>query len=329
MTTIDVDQLLGELADQRRTGMSTTSLNLVAFVEGDPDLTDRVSQRLEALAERNVSRTLLLTCDDRPHCVRSNSMEIGETVVTHSEQIQLAVQGVGALDLRSIVHDLLVPNVRTVLLWGGPTLDDARFSALAQLAEIVILFSSARGQGTGPLREILRLKGSGVENKVRDLAFLRLLPWQDMIAQFFDEPDLADELAHITQVEVVTGSAPEAYYLIGWLASRLSWDPCGANEFCNVDGGTITIAIRQEGPQRRVSGVRVHSSNSVFGVSAQGGADDIICLTVEGQKHRPQRCLPLHDVDMETLIENAIFMPHSIVYDETLTVIDRLLQHEA
>ena len=328
MTVIDVDQLLGELAEQRRTGMSTTSLNLVAFVENDPDLTERVSQRLEALAERNISRTLLLTCDDRPHRVRSTHMEIGGTLVTHSEQIQLAVQGVSAADLRSIVHDLLVPNVRTVLLWGAPTLEDDRFSALAHLADIVILFSSARGEGTGPLREILRLKGSGIESKVRDLAFLRLLPWQDMVAQFFDDPDLAEELPHITNVDVTAGSDPEAYYLIGWLASRLFWDPCGLNEFCNADGGTIAISMRREGPPRRVSSVRMRSQNSQFGAAVQDGAEELICLTVQGHKHRPQQCVPLHDVDMETLIENAIFMQHSVVYDETLNVIQRLLQHE-
>jgi glucose-6-phosphate dehydrogenase assembly protein OpcA len=304
------------------------SLNLVAFVEGDANLLRRVTDRIDALAERNVSRTLLLTSEELEHCVRSHCAEIGETIVTHSEQIQLAVKGIGAHELRSVVHDLLVPNVRTVLLWGAPTLNDPRFASLAELADIVILFSSARGDGTQPLREILQLKGSGIELKVRDLAFLRLLPWQDMIAQFFDDPDLAAELPHIARVDVVAGSASEAYYLIGWLASRLAWNACGAHEFCNVGGGTIAISIQQSGPPRRVSSVHMHSSKTVFGATTQDQEESIVCLTVEGEKRRPQRCVPLHDVDMETLIENAIFMPYGSVYAETLAIVERLMEHE-
>jgi glucose-6-phosphate dehydrogenase assembly protein OpcA len=329
MTSIDVDQLLDELAQQRRTGISTTSLNIVAFVEGDAELLARVNERIDTLAERNVSRTLLLACEEREHSVRSHYNEVNETLVTHSEQIQLAVLGLSAQQLRSIVHDLLVPNVRTVLLWGGGELHDPRFVALAELADIVILFSSVRNQGAAPLREILTLRGTGIEHKLRDLAFLRLLPWQDMIAQFFDDADLAAELPHITRLEVVTGSAPEAYYFVGWLASRLAWDACGRHEFCNIDGGTITISMRQQGPPRRIAGVRLTSAHSVFGATIQEGAEELICLTVEGEKSRPQRCVPLHDVDMITLIENAIFMPRSEIYSETLSMVERLLEHES
>jgi len=328
MTSIDVDQLLDELAQQRRTGISTTSLNLVAFVDGDEQLLERMNERIDMLAERNVSRTLLLSIDEREHCVRAHCNETSDTPVTHSEQIHLAVKGVGSRELRSIVHDLLVPNVRTVLLWAGTHLSDARFSALAELADIVVLFSSARDQGTAPLRQILELRGSGIAHKIRDLAFLRLLPWQDMVAQFFDDPELAAELPHISHVEVATGAAAEAYYLVGWLASRLAWDACGKHEFCNVDGGTISISIEKQGAPRRISFVRLHSPNSIFGAGTKEGAEDLICLTVEGKKPRPQRCVPLHDVDMATLIENAIFMPHSEIYAETLNVVERLLEHE-
>jgi hypothetical protein len=127
---------------------------------------------------------------------------------------------------------------------------------------------------------------------------------------------------------VAAGSAPEAYYLVGWFASRLSWEACGKHEFCNVDGGTVTISITRQGPPRRISRIRLHSERSTFGASAQEGTEDLICLTVEGEKQRPQRCVPLHDVDMATLIENAIFMAHTAIYGETLTAIQRLLEHE-
>ena len=83
--TIHVEQLLGELAQQRRdrAGVSTTSINLVAFVENDPHLLARMGERIDTLAQRNVSRTLLLSCESRAHVTRSHCTEIDDTLVTH------------------------------------------------------------------------------------------------------------------------------------------------------------------------------------------------------------------------------------------------------
>ncbi len=329
MSAIDVGELLGKLSQHRgeRAAISTVSLNLVAFVEDDAQLLERIAQRIDALAERNVSRTILLTCDERPHSASSHSSEVDDTLITRSEQIQLAVGHCACEELRSAVHELLVPSVRTVLLWAGAHYVDRRLSALADLADTVVLFSSARDPGTARLQEILKLQGTHVEPKIHDLAFMRLLSWQDIIAQFFDDAELAQELPHLTHVEVVSGSATEAYYLVGWLGSRLSWQPCGENQFCNEDGGTISFDLRQHGSPLRVYAVRLHSHNCVFGAAVREDADDLICVTVEGRKSRPQRCMPLHDLDMVSLIERAIFMPRNDeVFAGTLRTIDRLLE---
>lgn len=330
--TIHVEQLLGELAQQRRdrAGVSTTSINLVAFVESDPQLLERMGERIDTLAQRNVSRTLLLSCESRPHATRSHCTEIDDTLVTHSEQIELSVKDLTAAELRSIVHDLLVPNVRTVLLWGGQALDDPRFAALADLADTVILFSSVKDGGLAPLHGIVKLLGTPIERKLRDLSYLRLLTWQDTIAQFFDDADLAAELPHIAKVRVISGSAAEAYYFVAWLASRLAWDPCGRSEFCNADGRTIAIEVAEQGMPRHIYGVFLHSAHSVFGAAVEEQSTDLLCLTVEGEKHRPQRCAPLHDVDMVALIERAIFETSGAdVYLETLRMLGRLLEQQA
>ncbi|HZZ64093.1 MAG TPA: glucose-6-phosphate dehydrogenase assembly protein OpcA [Candidatus Baltobacteraceae bacterium] len=329
MTAIDVGGLLDKLAEQRRdrAGISTTSLNLVCFVD-DHDLRERMSARIDELAERYVSRAILLSCEDGGHAVRSHSIEVNDTVVTHSEQIHLAVRDVAADELRSIVQGLLVPTVRTVLLWAGEHLTDARFEALGSLADTIVLFSSARDSGSGSLREVLALRGTAMERKVRDLAFLRLAPWQDTIAQFFDDPELVDELPHLRRVEATTGSAPEAYYLIGWLAGRLKWEACGRNEFCNADGRTITVEIERGPVPRRIYSVQLYSAGCVFSATMEHDADDLICLTVQGEKPRQHRCVPLHDIDMVSLVERAIFMPRGEIFSETLGMVERLLQHE-
>ncbi len=329
MSTVDVEQLLEELTQQRkdRVGISTIALNVIAFVENDEHLLDLMSERIDTLAERNVSRTVLLACDRREHSVRSNCNEIEDTLVTRSERIELAATDLSAAQSRSIVHDLLVPGVRSVLLWAGSHATDPRCGALADLADTVVLFSSAFDRGTGPLREILQLQSGDIKEKIRDLAYLRLLAWQDAIAQFFDDAQLAAELPRIARVEVVSGSAVEAYYLVGWLASRLSWNPCGQNELCNADGMKISMALRQQGNPRRVYGVRLHSPDCTFAAAVQDETEDLLCLTVEGRKNRPQRCMPIHDVDMVALIERAVFMMRSPqVYTQTLQMVERLLE---
>jgi glucose-6-phosphate dehydrogenase assembly protein OpcA len=327
---VDVELLLGELAEQRKDRISTTALNIVGFVEDDDTLLQRLTNRAEELSDRHATRTILLvgSLTAHQHTVQSRCNEVNDTVLTHSEQIQLGVSDVDATELRSIVHALIVPNVRTVLLWGGKHLSDMRFSALAELAHTIVLFSSVTGSGAQSLREILHLQGTPVASKIRDLAYLRLMPWQDLVAQFFDDEELMAELPSISRVEVVCGSEPEAYYLVGWLASRLSWTPCGPSEFCNPEGMRIDVDVRIEGPARRVSNIRLHSAHSVFGAAIQDDADDLVCLTVEGEKHRPQRCLPLHDVDMISLLERAIFSTaEDTVYAETLAMAGRYLEH--
>jgi glucose-6-phosphate dehydrogenase assembly protein OpcA len=292
----------------------------------------QLTARTDELAERHAARVVLLVAAraSQSHTVLSRCNEVDDTVLTHSEQIQLGVAGVDAMELRSIVHALVVPNVRSVLLWGGPHIADTRFTALAELTNTVVLFTSATAPGLDGLREILRLQGTGTASKIRDLAYLRLMPWQDLVAQFFDDDELASELDTISRVEIVCGSEPEEYYLLGWLASRLGWLPCGPREFCNAEGKQIEVDLRIEGQARRVRSICLHSSHSVFGAAIERDEDDLVCLTVEGQKHRPQRCMPLHDVDMISLIERAIFSSaEDTVYAETLAMAGRLLEQAA
>src|SRR3989442_542739 len=61
---------------------------------------------------------------------------------------------------------------------------------------------------------------------VVDLAWLRSTPWRERVAATFDPPALRPELRTISAVTVRHNpdSTAAALLLIGWLASRLSWD---------------------------------------------------------------------------------------------------------
>ncbi|HEV3153480.1 MAG TPA: glucose-6-phosphate dehydrogenase assembly protein OpcA [Candidatus Baltobacteraceae bacterium] len=321
MASVAVDRLLDELARARADGpdVATTSLNVIAFVENDENLLKLVRERISALSQRHSSRSIVLAAseDTAEHQVQDQQVEIGAA-------------SLGGAELHSLVHDLLVPDVHSVLLWGGEHVEDERFGQLAQLADVVVVFSSVRDLGLAPLRELLHEIRSDAGPKIRDLSYMRLFAWQDLTAQFFDDPDLLSELGSIETVEVTSGSEPEAYYYVGWLASRLNWEACGANEFCNPHGKVIRFTFSRGGAPHRVQRIILRSGDCEFGISLDDQFDDLVCLTVEGKKSRPHRCLPLHDLDMISLVERAIFEPaEREIFQQTLDMVARLLQHTA
>lgn len=334
MSTLNVEQLLTALAHERRDrgGISTTTLNVIAFVENDDALLRWLSESSDAFAEAHGFRIVLLDGSRTPenHSVRTHCKELADTLVTSLEQIRLGAKGLTAAELRSIVHDLLVPNVRNVMLWGGNFIEDERFAALSELADAIVLFSPPADSALTSLQQLTHLEGTDLAPRVRDLAYMRLLSWQDLTAQFFDDPDLAAELPALTRVEITSGTEPEAYYLAGWLASRLGWEPCGELTFCNASGAQVAVEFHKEGLPRRIRAVYLHSKDCTFGICISPDAEDLICLTVEGCKQRALRCVPLHDVDIVSLVERAIFSPaDGGVYLETLGLLRRLFEFNA
>jgi glucose-6-phosphate dehydrogenase assembly protein OpcA len=326
-------ELLGALAHERRDrgGISTTSLNVVAFVENDDALLRWLGESSDTFAESHGFRIVLLDGSRTPesHSVRTHCKECADTLVTSLEQIQLGVKTLSAVELRSIVHDLLVPNVGNVLLWCGNYIEDDRFTALTGLTDRIVLFSPSPKTALDSLRQLARLEDSALAPRIRDLAYMRLLAWQDLTAQFFDDSELAAELPVLQSIEIASGSQPEAYYLAAWIASRLNWKPSGPLRFCSASGANVQVEFHQEGLPRRVRAVKLHSPDCTFGVEVSPDADDLICLTVEGRKQRALRCVPLHDVDIVSLVERAIFSPaDGGVYHETLSLLRHLFEWE-
>ena len=271
---------------------STATVNLIAFVE-DPASVPRLRERFSTFAQKHACKAIFL-----------DATRAGD----RSEETVLGVAGMKAEELRSIVHDLLTADLGSALFWAGRDLSDPRFEALASLGTTVVVDSSRAADGKASIIKLAEI-GASTDRSLRDLSYLRLLPWQDMVAQFFDDEELARELPHIAGVEVVSGSEPEAYYFAGWLASRLHWKPCGRNQLCNDAGETITVQIERRGDPRRVLSVILRSRNCVFEARLDEDSPDLVCLTVTGNTNLKKRCAPLHDVDLVSLVEQAMFLP--------------------
>lgn len=126
----------------------------------------------------------------------------------------------------SLVADLLIPDLPVFLWWKtDPTPESRIFEKLVSLSDRVI-FDSANFSNPEAdlLKEYDMIKA---ETHIADLNWQRLAPWQELTAQAFDPPD---RRAAVWDIDGVTidyeqGNSAQALMFLGWLASRLQWQP--------------------------------------------------------------------------------------------------------
>ena len=293
------------------------TMALLVFVDDDR-LADWARERARKLAERHSS------------CVVVLNGAIAEKPEERSDDwIELGVQGSSPERLQSIAASLLPAGVPPILLWVAPqTAGDARFVALAPEMRTILLDSSRARDDDGALRDLVAFHEKYPENAaIHDLAYLRLAPWQEVVADFFDERAFVEDLFDLNKVTIACGSDAEGYYLLGWLASRLSWEPTGDKTFRPRRGArTIAYEIVREGTARRVLRITLESRATHFQAELCNGDSTAVTLEVTGAKKRPARVAPLHDVDVASLLERAILHDQAdTVFRESLAVAGQLL----
>lgn len=330
--SIDVRAVLSELAARRRDSsndaMNVALMTLVAFFEDDR-IGAWLRDRIHCLAVKDPARVIVLDAT-QPETVRSVGdacEQHEECLKTRGEWIELGVRDSDPESLQSAVAALALPQAPVVLVWASTRIaQDPRFSRIAPNAGVVVYNSSALDDGEEGLRQLVSFVQANPDVLMCDLAYLRLAPWQECIALFFDGKNVIRELFDLRRVEIASGSAAEAYYLLGWLASRLEWTTCAPDRFCNRFGTEIEFSIALDGPPRRIRRVALHSSQTRF--VAERGLDEseVIGLTVTGAAQHPDRFHPITNVNTASLIERAILTARKdrIFFDSLLAVGDVL-----
>lgn len=168
---------------------------------------------------------------------------------------QITIEAVGAAESRvpGTVLPLLVPDVPVVLWWPrGEPFDDPLFAKMRPMADRVVVDSTTFARPVGGLRRLAALAEEGVF--VSDLAWSRLTPWRELLAQFFDAPVMVPYLDDVQGVELThepggEGSTEhnQALLLIGWLATRLGWqvpEAASGDQFTLRRGDGKDVAVR-------------------------------------------------------------------------------------
>jgi glucose-6-phosphate dehydrogenase assembly protein OpcA len=304
-----LDAIRGELA---RTKLSTSTLNFVVWID-DPARRDWIVERAGMLSEKHPSFTLIL--DHSGACagaatVTTSPRNAQSTITVDSEKVEIDVCNADAETVVGYITGLTKTNVPTVLWWSGIN-EQSRpiFYALLPLVTTLLVDSSGGTRDDTALRMLVAFHEEHPHVELRDLAWMRLRPWQDMIANFFDDPNLLGELFTIRALHIASGSDSEALYLGGWLASRLGWTPSGPAMFTDQAKKQIAFKHRRVGDIRRVQTICLDSETSWYHGEVSEDDDTVVKVWVEGEHAREPRLFPLQAIDNASLLERAVLEP--------------------
>ncbi|HEY6327116.1 MAG TPA: glucose-6-phosphate dehydrogenase assembly protein OpcA [Candidatus Cybelea sp.] len=292
---------LGPVLDQlsvrsreRGSDVQGAIMTLVVFFE-DAAIGELARDRIRMLAAKHPSRVIVLDGTQGPDAAR----------VEADDWIELGARGCSADTLRSAIAALRLPEAPLVLLWIAPGIgNDPRFATLSEQVQTVVYNSSLVDSGHAALCELVDYVEHHPQLPLADIAYLRLAPWQESVAIFFDGKDIG-ELFDLRRVEIACGSEPEGFYLLGWLASRLQWRPCSERSLLTRRGDEIEFEIRREGEPRRISCVALSSSHSKFVAEVDKQAETIQ-LSVTGSSQHPRRYRAISNPGIAALLERAI-----------------------
>jgi glucose-6-phosphate dehydrogenase assembly protein OpcA len=172
------------------------------------------------------------------------------------EAIAVGAREDALIDLPNTLVSLMVPDLPVfVYVRAFQPADRELVDRIARFTDLIIVDSHSVKDAPAAREQLMNLLVSppgGVA--VRDLNWSRVTPWRELVAEFFDSPSDRHYLDEIAEVEVARsvaapGNIPTRTLLLtGWLASRLHWQPLGAERLDDrwisrwqSRGGEVTV----------------------------------------------------------------------------------------
>src|SRR5919198_2324446 len=172
---------------------------------------------LTGLAERHPSRTIVLVPEPDGDAELDGGVEVecypvGDGRSVCVETIRIRLGGRRAEAPASVVQPLLIPDLPVFLRWRGlPTYGAHHFEQLVDVVDRLIVDSTEWPGLPAPYAQLAELFDRVA---VSDIAWARTSRWRPQLASLW--PGIAD----VKRVRV-SGTAPQAHLLAGWLRSRL------------------------------------------------------------------------------------------------------------
>jgi glucose-6-phosphate dehydrogenase assembly protein OpcA len=248
-----------------------------------------------------------------------------------------------------LVSSLMVSDLPKFVWWKAtPNPDQDLFRQLADCCHCIILDSCYFSDPESEFLKMQELIES--ETYVADLNWHRLSAWQELTAAAYDPPERRDSLVEIDRVTIdyEKGNAAQALMFLGWLASRLNWEPTAYEE----SGGDYDLThIRFQGMNQKeivaeLAAIPVADAGEVIGdliglklSSTNTGANcaTILCSETTGcmrleaggsaQFSRTEQVTALPDQKAEYLMGQQLQRwGRDVLYEESLAVTAQILK---
>jgi glucose-6-phosphate dehydrogenase assembly protein OpcA len=309
---IDVGRLEKELAAswQSEAGAEEASvtrvcvLNLIVYTSHHEDRAE-IDAVLDEVTAHTPSRALVLITDrdstearlEAYVSTRCQAESRGGKQVC-GEQITIEASGAQVQNAASAIEPLVVPDVPVFLWWKDiPHEEDKLFNRLVELSDRVVIDSRVFDHPHEDLHRLAQLISERRQYLlVSDVNWGRLTSWRNLIAGFWDVADYRPHLDAIDHLLVEYDPpdvaseeiAAQALLVVGWMASRLKWQPTG--EFVREGQSsrwTMQAGERTFSVELRASNDRQGCDSLIAGLtlkSAVSGAEFFVGVNEEWTK---------------------------------------------
>jgi glucose-6-phosphate dehydrogenase assembly protein OpcA len=257
-----------EERDGKPAVMRASSLNLLVVATGEA-MTDRAVRAIADVMNHHPVRAIVMTVEPQAatsgleaqvsiHC---SLPPVGGKQIC-GEQIMISASGEVVAELHSAAASLLLADLPAFLWWPGtPAPGSHLFDSLLDICDHLVIDSAQFDQVQATLPQALSLREALT---LGDLNWLRLTPWRELTAQFFDAPHLRPYLDQLDKVIIECESGPDdgqlpaatqlpsqaqALLIIGWLASRLGWETTPQPLQLNSGGRVVAIEFETAAPR--------------------------------------------------------------------------------
>lgn len=247
-----------------------------------------------------------------------------------------------------LIPSLTIGDLPKFLWWKGGLDSNPEFlTTIAPLFDSIIVDSSEFTQPITDLCQVSDLIAQGLP--IADLNWRRLGAWQELSAEAFDP---LERRAAIHQIDRVTvdyekGNSAQALMFLGWLASRLQWQP---TEFKGESGDYEIYQIQLLGADQRVieaelAGIPTGDHGDVLGdlidlklasTNLKADCSTIICSETRGcmrmesgggaQVAKTYQVNPLSEQTAEMLLSQQLQRwGRDLLYEESFAIVRQIL----
>lgn len=312
----------------------------------------------EAIAVQNPCRIITLcpvlgqdegvTAEVSAYCPIQKTTASGSLICC--EYITLRGAKAALSRIGTMVSSLLTPGLPKFVWWKAtPNPEQELFKQMVESCNCIILDSSYFSDPESEFGKIYELLGSET-TAVADLNWHRLSAWQELTASAFDPPERRVALVEVDQVSIdyEKGNPAQALMFLGWLASRLGWEPIAYEEA----GGDYDLKhVKLKSPSDRIieaelAAIPTADAGEIIGdliglrlTSTNLNADccTILCSETTGcmrmeaggsaQSCRTEQVTTTNDQKAEFLLSQQLQRwGRDVLYEESMAVVEKILR---